>query len=123
MNNVDGDDDDSVSDLELYYNRKRCRNAHMPKYFTMKPKNDSYSLINNNGSGEIKRSMSLCSLRTYEMKNNEIIKNRLSDRNTFAQFEKDALHSDIRRNSFSSRSGTKNFVLNPLFDESIQSDC
>lgn len=117
-------DDDSVSDLELYYNRKRCRNAHMPKYLTLKPKNESYSLINN-GSGEMKRSMSLCSLRTYEMKNNEIIKNRLNERNIFAKFEEDALHSDIRRNSFSSRSGTRNFVLNPLFDESIHahSDC
>lgn len=31
--------------------------------------------------------------------------------------ERSALHSDIRRYSFSSRRGTKNFVINPLYDE------
>lgn len=30
--------------------------------------------------------------------------------------EREILHSDLRRNSFRSRNGLKNFVLNPIFD-------
>lgn len=36
---------------------------------------------------------------------------------TIAQLERDALHRDIRRNSLSSRRGTRNFVINPLYNE------
>lgn len=34
-----------------------------------------------------------------------------------AHLERDTLHRDIRRNSLSSRRGTRNFVINPLFNE------
>lgn len=34
-----------------------------------------------------------------------------------AQLERDTLHRDIRRNSLSSRRGTRNFVINPLYNE------
>lgn len=40
-----------------------------------------------------------------------------SQKNPIAQLERDTLHRDIHRNSLSSRRGTKNFVINPLYNE------
>lgn len=33
------------------------------------------------------------------------------------QFEEDMLHSDLKRDSFRARTATRNFVLNPLFED------
>lgn len=37
--------------------------------------------------------------------------------NVVAQLEADLLHGNLRRDSFRSRSGTNNFVMNPLFND------
>lgn len=113
----DDADDDSVSDLDIYYNHKRVKHSRVPKYYSLKARTDHRSLKVNN-----KRSMSLCSLSddngVPNRKNNNNNNLARPDVNV-AQIEKTALHNDIRRCSFSSRTGTNNFVVNPLFDENI----
>lgn len=112
----DDADDDSVSDLDIYYNHKRVKHSRVPKYYSLKARTDHRSLKVNN-----KRSMSLCSLSddngvpNPNKNNNNLARPDVN----VAQIEKTALHNDIRRCSFSSRTGTNNFVVNPLFDENI----
>lgn len=36
------------------------------------------------------------------------------------QLERHSLHGNLKRDSFRSRNGTKNFVLNPIFDERFE---
>lgn len=122
-------DSDSVSDLEIIFNRKQIRNAVTLSRKVRKPWPPANSLL--------KRSMSLCSVRsfTYRAINNSD-RMRSSTHSTssyngnssncsldqlaprsIGQIEEQALRGDIRRCSFRSRNGTNNFVVNPLFDE------
>lgn len=114
-------DDDSVSDLDRFYGRKIQKKIHY---------SECASLISN-----LKRSQSLCSLRTYGIQkrvNRTEFAESESSCPTFSsgefsnqhqchsglpELERDLLHNDVWRNSFSSRRGTNNFVLNPLFEE------
>lgn len=124
-----GDDDDgtdSVSDLEIIFNRKQTRNA-----VTLAQKWPPADML-------LKRSMSLCSVRSYANKaingndrnmhaniysthngirSSNCSLDQLTPAKSIGQIEEQALHSDIRRCSFRSRNGTNNFVVNPLFDE------
>lgn len=38
------------------------------------------------------------------------------------QLERHSLHGNLKRDSFRSRNGTKNFVLNPIFDERFEGE-
>lgn len=122
-------DSDSVSDLEIIFNRKHIRKAVTLSRKVRKPWPPADSLL--------KRSMSLCSVRSFTYKAiNKSDRMRSSIQSTashngsssncsldqlaprsIGQIEEQALRSDIRRCSFRSRNGTNNFVVNPLFDE------
>lgn len=95
-----------------------------------------YSIFENYQSNPVQRSSSLNSLKRYknvrsshksddersirsmtdgiEYKSQSQLELPLEVVN---QLERYALHGNVRRDSFRSRSGTKNFVLNPIFDE------
>lgn len=169
VNHLD-DDGDSVSDLDRIFNRSdniqsKYRYAHSPTPSTLRLKS---SLLLPNF--DLKRSQSVCSVRSYGMRKRNCLKHRYNSKintnseddgddcsvdslrilaeaqshdqysknqqhhqqqqqqyqnnkyqsygmQTIAQLERNALHRDIRRYSFSSRRGTKNFVINPLYDE------
>lgn len=141
----DYDVSDSVSDLDSFYsnrseNQYRYRYAHLPKPMTLQMKRASV-MQSPPIDVQLKRSQSLCSvrmgLRILPMKRNDLIATSLStlgqryeksERNdvdqrrpqggqVIAQLERDTLHSNIYRNSLSSRRGTRNFVINPLYNE------
>lgn len=145
-NNPENDYDvsDSVSDLDSFYsnrseNQYRYRYAHLPKPMTLQMKR-TLAMQSPSIDVQLKRSQSVCSVRTgirnLQMKRNDLIATSLStlvdqhtekppqpnDRRlpggpTVAQLERDTLHSNIWRNSLSSRRGTRNFVINPLYNE------
>lgn len=121
-------DDECVSDLDSFYGRK----------IKKKMRYSEYASLNSN----LERSQSLCSVRTYSIRkrinrpeyvesessctsfhSGQFLKQHqchsgLPEHNrTIAKLERDVLHNDVWRNSFSSRRGTNNFVLNPLFEE------
>lgn len=138
---------DSVSELDSFYSNRserqyRYRYAHLPKPMTLRmnesaifmklPQNDD----DDDGDVPLKRSRSLCSVRSYGFRKrfnrnvgngtdslsivfdeNPQHKHKPQGGQTIAQLERDSLHSDIRRSSFSSRRGTRNFVINPLYTE------
>lgn len=125
---VDGSDHDtdSVSDLEIIFNRIQASNT-MPVARKVRNKWPPADAL-------LKRSMSLCSMRTYAHKaingndrgthstshscrGSNCSLDQLAPTKSIGQIEEQALHSDIRRFSFRSRNGTNNFVVNPLFDE------
>lgn len=140
----DYDMSDSVSDLDSFYsnrseNQYRYRYAHSPKPMTLQMKRASVMQSPTNDVN-LKRSQSLCSvtgLRNLSMKRNDLIATSLrtlgqryekpqrSDDDQhqpkrgqmIAQLERDTLHNNIYRNSLSSRRGTRNFVINPLYNE------
>lgn len=147
----DNDAGDSVSDLISFHNSFRNKKqikycfAHLPKPLisqrqrTMPLHSSPMPEMHSN----LKRSQSLCSVRTYGIRKRLNQYGILRDvglcgspsniyteqdsshhqpyrpecNRVIAQLERDTLHNDIRRNSFSSRRGTKHFVLNPLYDE------
>lgn len=117
-----GNDDNSVSDLDSIFGRKILKKMRH---------SDCASFISN-----LERSKSLCSVRTYGIRRrfnrSKYVESEISGQfssehkccsalseynRTIAQLERDVLHNDVWRNSFSSRRGTNNFVLNPLFEE------
>lgn len=119
-------DTDSVSELEIIFNRKQSRHAVTLNRNVRKKWPPVESLM--------KRSMSLCSVRSYANKaingndrrplhsstyigSSNCSLDQLTPAKSIGQIEEQALHSDIRRCSFRSRNGTNNFVVNPLFDE------
>lgn len=119
-------DTDSVSDIEIIFNRKQSRNAVTLARNVRKKWPAADALL--------KRSMSLCSVRTYAHNvhdgnirmhtgthgtpntTSNCSLDQLAPAKSIGQIEEQALHSDIRRCSFRSRNGTNNFVVNPLFD-------
>lgn len=120
-------DTDSVSDIEIIFNRKQTRYAVTLARNVRKKWPPADALL--------KRSMSLCSVRTYAHNardgdfhmhtgtntthntSSNCSLDQLAPVKSIGQIEEQALHSDIRRCSFRSRNGTNNFVVNPLFDE------
>lgn len=121
------DTSDSVSDLDSFYSNRsetqcRYRYAHTPMTFRTANWHSPPS--------QLKRSHSLCSVRTYGLRKrfnlpvsaqghlNEQPEPSHRPRAIIAQLERETLHGDIRRNSFSSRKGTNHFVTNPLYTES-----
>lgn len=121
-------DTDSVSDLEIFFNRKQYRQA-VTLTRNIQNKWPASDLL-------LKRSMSLCSVRSYAHKTingndreQHTVKHistnasshcsidQLASTKSIGHVEQQALHNDIRRCSFRSRNGTNNFVVNPLFDE------
>lgn len=98
-----------------------------------------YSIFENYQSNPVQRSSSLNSLKRYKnIRSSNISDDERSVRSmtdgiesksqsqielpfevvkVINQLERHSLHSNVRRDSFRSRSGTKNFVLNPIFDE------
>lgn len=132
---------DSVSDLDSFYSNRserqyRYRYAHLPKRMTFGMSNTMRMQLPINDV-PLKRSHSLCSMRTYGIRK-RFNRNDYADSAEYtfdqvgekpqhnhqphggqiiAQLERDTLHNDIRRNSFSSRRGTQNFVINPLYSD------
>lgn len=136
-----------MSDLDSFYSSRsewqcRYRFAHVPTSMTLRMRKmaamQSLESLHNDNP-QLKRSHSLCSVRTYgirkNLNHNDTLANTLGRPNgksrvipqpnhqpphggqTIAQLERDTLHNDIYRNSFSSRRGTRNFVINPLYTE------
>lgn len=83
-------------------------------------------------SRKVKRSISLNSLRSYnhirqaaasdlhyssERSNRSSVSSVEIPGNIIAELEVAMLHGNLKRDSFRSRSSTKNFVTNPIFDE------
>lgn len=134
-----------MSDLDSFQNRlfnekksKYCY-AHLSKTLTSSRQIMHWPMYKN-----LKRSQSLCSMRTYGIRNRINKCDDVSDgsfcgessninsenatnfqsyrtsqpefKQMIAHLERDSLLNDIRRNSFSNRRGTQNFVINPLFD-------
>lgn len=118
-----------MSDLEIFYNRRKYGSSRKPSNYSQLYAKNQMNLLNiKSFDSNMKRSMSLCSIRTYMRSANElndngnIVSGNQQNESVVAHIERNALHSDIRRNSFSSRNGTRNFVINPLFDEN-GTDC
>lgn len=131
-NNVDSD---SVSELEIIFNRKQHNRHAVTLTRNTKKKKKWPSVVNTLP----KRSVSVCSIRSYANKalngsgrstmHSSISTNsmhngdsnysldRLTPFKSIGQIEEEALHSDIRRCSFRSRNGTNNFVVNPLYND------
>lgn len=146
-----------VSDYELYFKSKN-RMSFNDKYNTLSSyrsvNSDDYRRLKNIGSfksndqyrkstgcsdesRQVKRSVSLNSLRSYNHlrqgtasdlhynseRSNYTTSNRSSvssveiPANIIAELEVAMLHGNLKRDSFRSRSSTKNFVTNPIFDE------
>lgn len=134
---------DSVSDLDSFYSNRSDRHyiyhyAHLPKPMTLQMnKSPIFMKLHQNDDNDVplKRSHSLCSVRTYGLRkrfnrsdcdidsSSNIFyekpqhKHQPQGGQTIAQLERDTLLNDIRRNSFSSRRGTRNFVINPLYKD------
>ncbi len=102
---------------------------------------DYDSIFDNYKSNPVKRSTSLNSLKRYKSTRssddersiksmNDGSKFRMNRSRTnfelplevISQLERHSLHGNLKRDSFRSRSGTKNFVLNPIFDERFESE-
>lgn len=100
---------------------------------------DYYSIFENYKSNPVKRSTSLNSLRRYKnVRSSHVSDDERSVRSdgitykssshfelppeAINQLERHTLHGNVKRDSFRSRSGTKNFVLNPIFDERLESE-
>lgn len=97
---------------------------------------DYYSIFENYKSNPVKRSTSLNSLKRYKntrsshLSDDERSVRSMTDGRSHSNFElpmevinqleRHSLHGNLRRDSFRSRSGTKNFVLNPIFDERFE---
>lgn len=121
-------DDNSVSHLDSFYSRKIQKKMYYSDYASL--------------SSNLERSQSLCSVRTYGIRkcvnrpeyvesessctsfysgkflNQPQYRSGLPEYNrTITQLERDVLHNDVWRNSFSSRRGSNNFALNPLFED------
>lgn len=125
-----------MSDLEQF-------NKSQPK---TTPKSETksinyYSIFENYKSNPVQRSTSLNSLSRYKnLRSSQASDDERSIRSmtegieyrsssnfelpleVINQLERHSLHGNIRRDSFRSRNGTKNFVLNPIFDERFESD-
>lgn len=136
----DGDDDasDSVSDLDSFscnrsQSKFRYRYAHLPKPMTFRF-TSSTLLQSLKHDVPLKRSHSLNSLQSNGIRKrfNRIVTSsstldQLYEKppqthqppidDTIAHLERDTLHGDIWRSSLSSRRGTRNFVINPLYSE------
>lgn len=137
----DYDERDSVSDLDSFYSNRserqyRYRYAHLPKPMTLQTNKTMQMQLPIN-DGPLKRSHSMCSVRTYGLRK-RMNRHDYADSSQYtfdqpyekpqhkhqphggqiiAQLERDTLHSDIWRSSFSSRRGTQNFVINPLYTD------
>lgn len=101
---------------------------------------DYYSIFENYKSNPVKRSTSLNSLKRYKsVRSSHLSDDERSVRSmttdgfefrsnsnfelpseVINQLERHSLHGNLRRDSFRSRNGTKNFVLNPIFDERFE---
>lgn len=100
---------------------------------------DFYSIFDNYKSNPVKRSTSLNSLKRYKntrsshLSDDERSVRSMTDgveyrshsnfelpMEVINQLERHSLHGNLKRDSFRSRSGTKNFVLNPIFDERLE---
>lgn len=125
-----------MSDLDQYKNTEPKTNT----YSDTKSIN-YYSIFENYKSNPVRRSTSLNSLKRYkntrpshlsddersvrsmtdgfEYKSNSNFELPLE---VIKQLERHSLHGNLKRDSFRSRSGTKNFVLNPIFDERFESE-
>lgn len=115
-NNNEFDDSVSDSNIERNYSHLRRRNNVPLK----NAQNFHRKIIA--GDTMMKRSLSLCSVRTYtrNLATDVMCDDNVSDvtdHDDVVQFEHDALHNDFRRFVISNRSGTRNFVINPLFEE------
>ena len=100
---LDNGIDDSVSDFEVYRNHRISKmEEKLDKYYTLEKRSNKSKMM---------KTMRL----THQPGDKRLTDESIGD-SVFAHIEKHALHSDIRRNSFSSRNGTLHFVLNPLFD-------
>lgn len=134
---LDNADGNNVSDSDSFYNRRQKRSRYCYTHLfkpsilrMMTPK------IFQETSFDLKRSQSVCSAKTFDSRkrfnvyNNDedFIPNQMcrrtphedqsqEDCQVITQLERDTLYSDIRRYSFSSRRGTKNFVINPLYND------
>lgn len=125
-----------MSDLEQY-------NKNEPKSDPNQSQTIDYcSIFNNYKSNPVKRSTSLNSLKRYQNSRSSDDERSVKSmtygskysrpqgtRSSFElppevinQLERHSLHGNLRRDSFRSRSGTKNFVLNPIFDERFESE-
>lgn len=102
--------------------------THRQNQFHSLNKNNSASFDNiYTKSKPVKRSHSLKTIRSYNRDrlnapvavNSSQTKFNLSNDLIF-QLEKHMLHSDLKRNSFRARNSTKNFVLNPIFDNETE---
>lgn len=143
-NDDDGDDvSDSVSDLDSFTSNRsqrqfRYRYAHLPKPMTLRITSSKLmqSPIND---ASLRRSHSLNTLQAYGLRQrfnrNDCIvdttssmqldqqyekhqqKHQPLNGDTIAHLERDTLHGDVWRSVLSSRRGTQNFVINPLFSE------
>lgn len=131
-----------VSDSHEHYVNSLNRKSYTDKYNTisnaygmgyrrhrnMTPQIDSQTNVLHNKRC-VKRSISLGSLRnnttTVECSKHEDDENSDSSViipvDILAKLESDMLHGNLKRDSFRSRSSTKNFVTNPIFDEMHES--
>lgn len=126
---------DIVSDSDSFYNSSQKQSRYMHLFKRAIPQMTASQIFQKTPS-DLKRSQSVCSVRTFHLGR------RLNDHNidedsckyqmyrqrqhedqsqqngqVITQLERDTLYNDIRRYSFSSRRGTKNFVINPLYNE------
>lgn len=123
-----------MSDLDQYKKNRP---------YSATPSIDYHSIFENYKSNPVKRSTSLNSLKRYKNTRSsddersirsmtdglEYSRSHRSHSNfelpmeVINQLERHSLHGNVRRDSFRSRTGTKNFVLNPIFDERFESEC
>lgn len=132
-----------VSDFHPFF-KQNYRNSFSDKYNTYKHCSSSSNTRPASAESKlVKRSFSLNSLRGFkrpiQRKNipheeyndrniltgsNRSLANHHSESNDFelpsniiAQLEESMLHRNLKRDSFRSRNGTNNFVVNPIFNE------
>lgn len=117
------DENDSVSELKI---NRNCNDKLASRVLTWNVKKSKHVY---NDANELMRSQSMRSLRSFNLevnqahpymngKNNDSYNNN----NLFGQIERNALHSNVRRYAISYLNGSKNFVINPLYDEN-GTDC
>lgn len=107
-------DDDYVSDFDtLVKLRRRTRpNSLLPGNTTTIGARRTQSL-------RVQRKSShLCGarIRTISTQSDYVSTAAIARDDRLSQLERHILHNDLRRNSFRSRSGLRNFALNPIFD-------
>lgn len=117
------DDDYNVSDFNtLVKFRRRTRpNSIISGISSTNRRTQSLNLQKPQQYQHYRKSQSR--IRSISVRSDNYLPRKSKNEKLF-EFEREILHSDLRRNSFRSRNGLRNFVLNPIFDnDELEEDC